>query len=301
MDSNFASCSNIQVFHAVSELAETDARFERILNSCISLQPGIPVFAESSAYWNAKSLGLDRVEIFRGLSHEFQQRVLTQCTDDLMRETCFIEMAGLSYTARMSLESSKIDERLFYSLMGAEEAKHFSLLLPFANQESLTLGPDPFTSLIGEMIVEADRDQVIFLIQVLLEGWGLTHFSWMATHCENSALRAVFRSIIKDEARHHAAGLALSKRAIGPGDKRVVSWLETILEVVQRGPTRMLNALAAQAGELSVDQRAKVMAELRAESSVKENLLRLKSLLEDHVETSVLRSFEEKRLFEAAL
>jgi tRNA isopentenyl-2-thiomethyl-A-37 hydroxylase MiaE len=290
--------SKIQVF-SKSDL-EIDSRFSKVLKSAmptVAAREGV----ETSIYWGASALGLDRVDLFNSLAPEARQSVLQQCTADLMRETCFIEMAGLSYTARMSLEAKSLEERLFYSVMASEEARHFSMLQPFANPAILATGPDSFTSLIGEMIVEAEREQVIFLIQVLLEGWGLTHFSWMASHCENESLRLVLKSILKDEARHHAAGLALSKRAIGRGDKKVVAWLESILGLVQRGPVRVLQALEDHSGPLSQACRVQTLFEIEAESSVMENLLRLRSLLDQHVEISVLKRFEEKRLFEPAL
>lgn len=293
--------SRVDLFAPHVEIEKLDPRLAKILNLSLSGYRGDAVgFAERTSYWNADSLGLSSVGLFNALDLESRENVLRLHTADLMREAAYIEVAGLSYTARMSLESSKLDQRLFYATMAAEEAKHFSLLRPFVEDDAFAKGPDAFTGLIGQMIVEADREQVIFLIQVLLEGWGLNHFNWMAVNCQNDSLKAIFKIILKDEARHHAAGLALASCKVRLEDLRVVQWLEVILESVRLGPVRLLSALQSSTGALSGCLRQQVLDELDARSTVVENLARLTSLIESHVESSVLRRFEERGLLRPA-
>jgi hypothetical protein len=280
---------------------DLDTRFDRVFKTALGKHLGDLDFIENGiSYWEASAFGLDRVDDFNALDAHARERVLSRTSEDLMREACFIEMAGLSYTAKMSLSSARLEERLFYSLMAAEEAKHFSLLRPYISESVLALGPDPFTGLIGEIIDSAEREHAIFLVQVLLEGWGLNHFSWMAGACKNENLRAIFKTILRDEARHHAGGLALAKRTVTSADRRVVNWLKEILEMVRVGPLRLVNALEDVMASRSEESRRKILEQLEARAVTRERLLYLYTMISPCVDAKVMASLEAGGMFEPA-
>jgi hypothetical protein len=280
---------------------ESDLHFDRVLKSLTNKHLNEVGFIEnSSPHWPAEAFGLNNVGLFSRLDVEGQKAVLQKCSDDLLREACFIEIAGMSYTAKMSLSSNVLSERIFYSLIGAEEAKHFSQLKPFVAQSVLEQGPDHFTTFIGEIISDARREEAIFLIQVLLEGWGLNHFSWMNSGCATEPLRDVFRGILRDEARHHAGGVALLTHKFTPEDKKIVNWLSDILNMVRIGPVRLLQAITDVTGALSADQQRLIFEQLGAYKATQSKLDLLQKLLLPCVDEKLLAQFEEGGLFEPA-
>ena len=286
--------NDVKLYLETNESSNT--RFKKVLNSCFPKPAAATATVPAThIYWGAATFGLDTVDVFQRLGVELRDAVLKVVNEESMRESCFIEMAGLSYTARMGLESNCLDERLFYAMMASEEATHYQMLRPFVPTSVLDRGPDEFTQLIGEMITSADREQVIFLIQVLLEGWGLTHFSALAADCQNHDLRNVFKAILKDEARHHAAGSALLKGTIDTTDRVVCSWLEQILAMVAAGPVRVMRALEEISGETS--HRPQILVEMNAFSTTQEKLLQIKTLIKDHVHPKLMAMLEEKSLF----
>lgn len=280
---------------------ESDLHFDRVLKSLTNKHLAEAGFIENpSPHWPAGAFGLQNVGLFTNSDVQSQTAILQKCSDDLLREACFIEIAGMSYTAKMSLSSNVLSERIFYSLIGAEEAKHFSQLKPFVAPSVLEQGPDHFTTVIGEIISSAGREEAIFLIQVLLEGWGLNHFSWMNSACTTEPLRDVFRGILRDEARHHAGGVALLTSKFTADDKQIVNWLSDILNMVRIGPVRLLQAITDVTGELSVDQKRLVFEELDAHKGTQAKLDLLQKLLLPCLDEKLIAQFEEGGLFEPA-
>lgn len=280
---------------------ELNPRFERVYKTSVAAHlEDLDFIEERGPFWIDQAFGLDRVDAFRRLPIEAQQEVLTGCGDDLLREACFIEMAGMRYTARMSLLARNLQEQIFYSLMGSEEAKHFCMLRPYTTQTNLNRGPDAFTGLIGEIIESADREHAIFLVQVLLEGWGLNHFSWMAKTCQSARLQVTLRNILRDEGRHHACGLALATRLITRDDYQVIVWLKELLQMVRVGPLRLLNALTDRMDSCSTRERVEILSQLDAESATKEKLDYLKRVLASQLNAKVMANLEGEGFFEPA-
>src|SRR5262249_51873896 len=88
-----------------------------------------------NAYWPAAHFGLDRVSLFRDASEEEQARILAGCSRDVIAESYFIEKSGMYFAAKMALLAESAQERMLYSLFGADEAVHFDWVANYAANE----------------------------------------------------------------------------------------------------------------------------------------------------------------------
>lgn len=220
------------------------------------------------AHWDAAYFGLERVAAFRELALPGQAEVINACGQGLLAEALRIEKIGMSFTAKMSLLSETAQDRALYSLFASDEATHWSQLQRFASSDTLAAqDDDPFATLISKIVREADRPVLVFLIQVVLEGWGISHYRGLARHCLTDELKETLAGILRDEANHHGSGVALfrydelSKAQIEYVEEALVHFLA----MVGMGPQGVVSALSKRTTELSRGQTEQVFKELDGE------------------------------------
>lgn len=234
------------------------------------------------AYWPAAHFELDQVSLFREASGEEQARILAGCSRDVMAESYFIEKSGMYFAAKMALLAESAQERMLYSLFGADEAVHFSWVADYAANEAVAGFVDnPFIRLLDEILRNEDKPVLTYLVQVVLEGWGIGHYHVLMRDCLDSGLRAVFEKIIKDEARHHASGVILFNAQPPPLNQQqaIIEALRRLLLMVQVGPQSVAAQIERVRGPLLKAQRERVFAELGCERETAKKLAALKSLI----------------------
>ena len=134
----------------------------------------------NNIFWNEEFFLLSKSHIWKTLSEEKKTNILLKMNEHLLREAYYIENAGMLYAAKMNMLSETQEERSFFSIMGYEEACHLQSLKPFFNS-NITEGSVPtFSNNIGKIILEGDKPSNLFLIQILLEGWGLSYYQALA-------------------------------------------------------------------------------------------------------------------------
>ena len=236
-----------------------------------------------SPLWNAEFHELHRSTIFQEFNDEQKQDVLTACSRHLLEEALYIEQNGMAFAAKMSLLSQSVEERMLYNLFASEETQHYSQIRSFLPERSELGAPNAFHHLLSELISCGDRDSLVFVIQVILEGWGLTHYKSLAKDCQNSELKCVLQAIVRDEARHHGSGVILCRqRGISPQTQQYT--LETLvrfLEMVQIGPQGLLSAMDEAAGGLTKAQKLDFLVEIGAVHSTSKRLEVLRLLMEE--------------------
>ena len=244
--------------------------------------------------WDAAFFGLDRASAFRALSAPRRREVLRACARGLLSESCHIERVGLAFTAKMSLLSQTQEERQLYALFAADEARHLHDVSRF-----LPAGPDaassnPFLLLLGEIIERGGKPGLTRLIQVVLEGWGLTHYGSLARACRDEALRRTLRAVIKDEALHHSSGVVLAQAAPLPRAERreVEEWLLRLCRMIQAGPQAVVAALEEVGGPLARRERERAFNELSCESHAAERLALMRGLIASCGEARILGALE---------
>jgi hypothetical protein len=139
----------------------------------------------------------------------------------------------------------------------------------------------PFVALLSAMIREGDRASLVFLIQVILEGWGLLHYRNLAENCADPDVAEKLRLILKDEARHHGSGMILTK-AHGLDSRQksyVLEVLVNFLKLIQAGPVGLVATMESVLGSFSPAEKQKIFEELQGEESTIRKITIIRSLM----------------------
>lgn len=170
-----------------------------------ALDPGDP--GAGHAHWNARFFGLDRVKRFVRAGPADQQRVLDACGEGLLWESWYIEQCGIAFCAHMTLRAEDVATRTVYALIGADEATHAHWIWAWV-AHSAQRPPDPFNRFIAALVETGEAQALRYLLQVVLEGFGIQHYRALAVGCREPALAQTLRTMMSDEGLHHAGGLA---------------------------------------------------------------------------------------------
>ena len=229
--------------------------------------------------WDASFFGLDRIALFREADTRSRQSVLAGCADELLAESWRIECCGIDYCARMALTAESDDERHLFVLIGADEARHAAWLAPWIAARAPA--PDPFIRFIAGLAESGNRQALAYLLQVVLEGFGITHYSALGAHCRDAGLADIFRCLSREEALHHAAGLAAFwPERLTLGDRRFLAdAAQTFLEMIRCGPQGVVAALDQGIGLGDQNDAAAAFCALESEASSAAKLARLRRLM----------------------
>jgi hypothetical protein len=278
-----------------------DNRLRKVLAAALPNQngsknpPNLP-----ATYWDASFFNLPQVKIFQEASAAEQLAMVEIANRSLLEEAYFIEKAGVGYMAKMVLLAETIEERMLYGLFTADETIHLSHLSYFCSESELTNSQDPFLSLLAEVIEEADKTVLLFVLQVVLEGWGLSHYRRLAKECHHQPLAEVFRSFLQAEARHHSTGNILFHQiALSPSSRgNIIDLLSRFLSMVQVGPQNVLGAIEQVKGHLSRGQKIEILQELDTENHSRTRLDLLRSLMVGDSVQSIVESLENHGAFQ---
>lgn len=236
----------------------------------------------SPIYWQADYFDLNRVSTFQAASEQEQQQILQRLNQTLLQESLLIEQAGVGYMAKMVLMAESTQERMLYSLFAADETTHLAQLYPYVPAARVPGElDDPFLQLLSEITETSDKMVLLFVLQVVLEGWGLTHYRSLAKSCTCRPLRELFQSFLQAEARHHGTGITLFNQAELSSRSKgaIMDCLAAFLQMVRVGPQRVVAAIAATKGHLSRPQRLQVLQQLDTVGHSHQRLQLLKSLM----------------------
>lgn len=255
--------------------------------------------APADAAWPASYFGLDRASAYRRLAPPRRAAVLRRLAAGLLSESARIERVGLAFAAKMILLSRSEEERRLYALFAADESRHLAEVSRFLPADPGPAARGPFLVLLGEIVERGGKPGLTRLIQVVLEGWGLTHYGSLARSCRDEALRRVLRRVLKDEALHHGSGVVMSrKEPLGRAERREVrAWLLRLCALVQAGPQAAVEALEAVGGPLARRAREQAFAELACETHSAERLALLRGLVASCGEAPLVESLEDAGAF----
>jgi hypothetical protein len=283
---------NAAKIEAVERLLET--AFRAKLGEAALMMPA------QFKYWEANSLGLDQCVLFRRLHEVDQDAILFDLSQHLLNESFFIETAAITAATKLSLSSGSMQERMFFSLMAGEETLHLRSLLPFMARPA-RIDESPIGKIFTRVSEQGGRDVLMLMIQVVLEGWALSHYSKLSKGCQNDLLASALRQIVEDESRHHGMGLVLcAAENLTPEDLQFVS--DAIYELLchtRMGPTPLLSVLVRRLGPLSVEEKRLFLEQSRAQLETQMRLELLKSLLKGALPAKTLAPFEDAGLFRA--
>jgi hypothetical protein len=276
---------------------------QKLLAATLQPRGGALPKPSSHQYWDAQFFGLDRVKIFQDSSSAEQTAILHIANFRAIAESYWIEKAGMGYMAKMALLAETTEERMLYSLFAADEATHFAQIKqcwPSADLEQLT-GDDPFLYFLADLVETADKQVILFVIQVVLEGWGLHHYRSLANHAQEPAIGRMFQQFLQDESRHHGSGVLLFNQLELTKDSyhTIIEALAKFLGMVQVGPQGIVKAIDRVKGDLSRAQKIQILTEIDTESHSGSRLQILQSLMQQSTgAVSIIQALVEKNAFQ---
>ncbi len=242
--------------------------------------PAARAAGAGKAYWDAAHFGLERTRAYRELGERGKRQVLEACGRSLLEEGYFIEKLGLAFTAKMTALSRTTEERQLYCLFASDEAAHLALIGSFLAGVPSAEG-NPFLRLIARVIEEGSKPGLTYLIQVVLEGWGVSHYRDLAAGCREPELARALAGIVRDEALHHGSGAALLEGAPVPESERgfVAEILASLFSMVRTGPQEVVGQLERAAGGFTLAGRARVFEDLDTRGHSARRIKRLQTLM----------------------
>lgn len=252
----------------------------------------------TAALWDADFYQLNESDLWKSLSPKIQNEILISLGQKILQEAYFIECAGMSYAAKMNLVARTKEERAFFCFVAEEEARHLRLIESLADfSTSLDTIPS-FALLIGEIIEEADRPSHLLLIQILLEGWGLHYYKSLAQSAQDPSIANVFKTILKDEIRHHSAGVILFKSS-ELEEKDIVqflNYLQRIAFMVKVGPWAVCQEIMKHVPNATPEILQKFLKQIKAQSVTYDKMTILSGLLVKSLPERVWETLQEKKL-----
>ncbi|MBV6623471.1 MAG: ferritin-like domain-containing protein [Rivularia sp. (in: Bacteria)] len=275
-------------------------KLNRILSAALNKQEFSNANFEASLnYWNEEYFNLDKVKIFQESTATDKSLILQLCNLEILEEAYFIEKAGVGYMAKMILMAETTEERMLYGLFAADEVNHLSQISNFLPVPKIS--KSSFLSLLEEVVESDDKTVLLFVLQVVLEGWGLTHYRSIAKFCQNSQLRSTLNSFLQDESRHHATGVTLFEKTslTKSSQETITEILAMFLQMVQVGPQSVVKAIEQVKGSLSRKGKINIFEQLNTESHSGVRLKILRNLMHLPNATSVIDNLENKGYFQS--
>ncbi|RCJ32467.1 hypothetical protein A6770_18825 [Nostoc minutum NIES-26] len=295
--------TNTTLKHQVAglDLPHTDPnnRLQRILKAALPNQADNALQPHSD-YWNAAFFNLHQVKVFQQASAAEQSAIVQLANRSLLEESYFIEKAGVGYMAKMVLLAETVEERMLYALFTADEATHLSQISHFLPEQLQTGINNPFLSLLAEVVESADKTVLLFVLQVVLEGWGLSHYRRLAKECHHPILAELFTSFLHAEARHHGTGSTLFNQipVSASSQTAILDVLAQFLSMVQMGPQSVLTAVEQVKGHLSRSQKIQILEELDTQTHSGTRLQILRSLMRGGSADAIVQALDERGAFE---
>ncbi|MEA9356988.1 ferritin-like domain-containing protein [Bacteriovorax sp. PP10] len=283
----------------LKNISENESKIERLVKVSFAANGFTPVekTITDGLYWGENFFFLNKSSLWKSLKEEQKFRILSRMNEHLLREAYYIENAGMLYAAKMNIIAESQEERSFFSIMGFEEAEHLQSLTPFLNANITASDVPSFSSHIGKIITEGDRPSNLFLIQILLEGWGLSYYQTLAEQSADKGMREVFLRIIKDETRHHSAGVLLLEKKQTEQNTFLLDAFHELLNMVRIGPWTLIQEIKKEVGDLSEKHTKILISEINAVSDTNQKLARLKLLTEKSLGDELLNKFQKNGIW----
>ncbi|MBS1970539.1 MAG: ferritin-like domain-containing protein [Bdellovibrionales bacterium] len=272
----------------------------QILDPMLSARGATPNrTAKPHLCWAAERFGLQKSSAFRALKPTAQEDILLRLTELNLSLSYFIEKSGHHYAAKMILSSPALEEKTFYALMASEEATHLRFFMnAMWFQPTLKTHFHPMLPILAETIQWGTRDCLVFVIQVLLEGFGIAHYSSLRENCIDEDLKNDFQTILRDEAKHHGAGLVLSKeqRLTQETSDQIFELSRKFIRAME-GAHWISEAFGVAGKPLSSTETQTLFGELGFQSTLEVRMQRLREMFQKVNYQSILDRLDKEGAF----
>ncbi len=219
---------------------------------------------DARCIWNAEFFGLHRSRFWRSANEAAREALLRRCTSNLLREALGIERQAMDYCARRVLKAASLLEKQVYCLLAAEEARHYHWLGSLLPETATADSPDAFACFLARLVMEGTPLAQSYLLQIILEGWGVSHYQRLAAASLDPAVGRVMSGIARDEVLHYAAGVAHFDAALLTQDERdfIRTALAELCTMLASGPLAVLRETEIAAGGFAPAERKQALEDL---------------------------------------
>lgn len=251
-------------------------------------------------YWNESFYGLSKSKIYTDLPEDKKHEILYQLNQKGLCLSYFIEKYGLNYGAKMVLSSETVEEKSLYTVFGADEVRHRLLLEPFIQMQI----PDniefhPLLPLLALTLEEANKEATTFVIQVVLEGFGIYHYANLRDACQSEELKNAYTEILKDEVNHHGMGVCLTanKQMTTETKQQITELTSKFVRALIKTEWTQQSVEAAYGG-FSVKQKQDFLKEISWQEQMQLRVERLKALMKKVGFAGLVDDLEAKGVFQ---
>ncbi len=253
-----------------------------------------PIVDPLTLAWPASLYTLHQSKLFASQSETKQQQIIRACNNFVLTESYFIEKAGLAYCAKMISLGETTEIRQMYGLIASDEAVHLSWLAPYLTHLQRVSPQGKFIQHISGMIEHCDANTLYFLIQTVLEGWGIAYYKTLGKTCQWPSLQETLLNIVKDEAIHHNTGVALfdPRRLTKQHEADILDGMKRYCDILRVGAQNIVACIEQHTGPLSFDTLTELFEALEAEHSAAVKLKVLTSIMRQPVTEKWLDQLE---------
>lgn len=233
------------------------------------------------------------------MDQELQNNVLRKITQLNLSLSRYIETSGHNYGAKMILSAESLDEKSIYALFAAEEAIH---LKEFENFMNFVPDPEvhwhPMLNPLAAAIKDGEKNTCLYIIQVLLEGFGMAHYGGLRQDCLYEPLQVAYDRILKDEARHHGTGIILSKQntLTNIEQEQIFEYTREFILSLQSA-SWVLKCIEEQRGGLSEAEKKKYVQDTNQSQVLQGRLLKLREMLEKVDDYDLVNKLDKDNVF----
>ncbi|MBS0288412.1 MAG: ferritin-like domain-containing protein [Proteobacteria bacterium] len=231
--------------------------------------------------WEEDFFLLNQSKLFQSLPIEKKNAILKRCNDFILCNSYFIEKAGLAYCAKMILLGKSTEIRQIYGLIASDESMHLAWLTPYIDVNLRASPQGQFIRYISTLIEECSMNTLYYLIQTILEGWGIFYYKTLSKACKNSVLQQTFLNIVKDEALHHQTGVTLfDSNSLSLQDKKlIIQGILGYIDILRAGPQDIVHCIQTELGILTQQERQQLFEDLQTQATSTAKLNIFKQLL----------------------
>lgn len=217
--------------------------------------------------WREEFFGLHRTRFWRSANSAARENLLIRCASNVLREAMGIEHEAMDYCAKRVRIAEDAVEKQVYCLMAAEEARHFHWLDSLVAPLGANPAPDPFTVFLKRLVAEGTPLAQSYLLQVILEGWGISHYRRLGAGSGDPVVSRVMFGIARDEGLHYAAGVAHFDASLLTGHERefIRVALAELCTMLACGPLAVLHETEVSAGGFGKSERKRTLENLQDE------------------------------------
>jgi hypothetical protein len=261
--------------------------------------------ANNPVYWGASFLGLDKITIFQNATIAEQATILQLCSRKLLEEADAIEKVGLRYMSKIVLLSESSQEQMLYALYGADEVTHIAQISRFLpksqiNGDRIQQLEHPLLKFLIDVADTQDKAVILFVLQVVFEGWSLSHYRTLAIECRDRNLGLTLQRFLPDKSRHHGTGVMqfYQMTLTQSSQDLIVKTLTQFLQLMQMRNQWIVAVIEQVKGYVSRSQKIRILEELDTESHNYSCLKFLRSLMRNPNSGTILQQLEAKGAFQ---